>query len=129
MSGLLRDGTVAWQSLLPERFGEATVSVRLEELSGDLIIGRQINVRVRTKYLERIRNFSSVTANLIGIIGISLGIFIKKDKLRALMNKVDKDRQPKTEKPPFPRPPHTPPTPALPIPTSNLCHTPRLLIL
>lgn len=77
MSGLLRDGTVAWQSLLPERFGEATVSVRLEELSGDLIIGRQINVRVRTKYLERIRNFSSVTANLIGIIGISLGIFIK----------------------------------------------------
>ena len=77
MSGLLRDGTVAWQSLLPERFGEATVSVRLEEQSGDLIIGRQINVRVRTKYLERIRNFSSVTTNLIGIFGVALGIFIK----------------------------------------------------
>ena len=77
MSGLLRDGTVAWQSLLPERFGEATVSVRLEEQSGDLIIGRQINVRVRTKYLERIRNFSSVTTSLIGILGIGLGIFIK----------------------------------------------------
>ena len=77
MSGLLRDGTVAWQSLLPERFGEATVSVRLEEQSGDLIIGRQINVRVRTKYLERIRNFSSITTSLIGILGISLGIFIK----------------------------------------------------
>ena len=77
MSGLLRDGTVAWQSLLPERFGEATVSVRLEEQSGDLIIGRQINVRVRTKYLERIRNFSSVTTSLIGILGVALGIFIK----------------------------------------------------
>jgi hypothetical protein len=77
MSGLLRDGTVAWQSLLPERFGEATVSVRLEEQSGDLIIGRQINVRVRTKYFERIRNFSSVTTSLIGILGIALGIFIK----------------------------------------------------
>ena len=77
MSGLLRDGTVAWQSLLPERFGEATVSVRLEEQSGDLIIGRQINVRVRTKYLDRIRNFSSVSASLIGILGISVGIFIK----------------------------------------------------
>ena len=77
MSGLLRDGTVAWQSLLPERFGEATVSVRLEEQSGDLIIGRQINVRVRTKYLERIRTFSSVTTSLIGILGIALGIFIK----------------------------------------------------
>jgi len=77
MSGLLRDGTVAWQSLLPERFGEATVSVRLEEQSGDLIIGRQINVRVRTKYLERIRNFSSISTSIIGILGISLGIFIK----------------------------------------------------
>lgn len=77
MSGLLRDGTVAWQSLLPERFGEATVSVRLEELSGDLIIGRQINVRVRTKYLQRIRYFSSLSANLIGILGITAGIFIK----------------------------------------------------
>ena len=33
MSGLLRDGTVAWQTMLPERFGEATVSVRLEEVS------------------------------------------------------------------------------------------------
>jgi hypothetical protein len=77
MSGLLRDGTVAWQSLLPERFGEATVSVRLEEQSGDLILGRQINVRVRTKYLERVRNFSSITTSLIGILGITLGIFIK----------------------------------------------------
>ncbi len=77
MSGLLRDGTVAWQSLLPERFGEATVSVRLEELSGDLIIGRQINVRVRTKYLQRVRDFSSISATLIGILGITAGIFIK----------------------------------------------------
>ncbi|MGY8698118.1 MAG: hypothetical protein ACKVHC_00275 [Candidatus Poseidoniales archaeon] len=42
-----------------------------------MIIGRQINVRVRTKYLERIRTFSSVTTSLIGILGIALGIFIK----------------------------------------------------
>jgi hypothetical protein len=77
MSGLLRDGTVAWQSLLPERFGEATVSVRLEEQSGDLIIGRQINVRVRTKFLERILGFSSVTTGLLGILGISAAVFIK----------------------------------------------------
>jgi hypothetical protein len=77
MSGLLRDGTVSWQSLLPERFGEATVSVRLEEQSGDLIIGRQINVRVRTKFLERILGFSSVTTGLLGILGISAAVFIK----------------------------------------------------
>ena len=33
MSGLLRDGTVAWQTMLPERFGEATVSVRWKKLA------------------------------------------------------------------------------------------------
>jgi len=77
MSGLLRDSTVAWQSLLPERFGEATVSVRLEEQSGDLIIGRQINVRVRTKFLERLLGFSSVTTAVLGVLGISIAVFIK----------------------------------------------------
>jgi hypothetical protein len=77
MSGLLRDGTMAWQSLLPERFGEATVSVRLEEQSGDLLIGRQINVRVRSKYRERVRASSSLTANLLGGLGLILGAFIK----------------------------------------------------
>ena len=77
MSGLLRDSTVAWQSLLPERFGEATVSVRLEEQSGDLIIGRQINVRVRTKFLERLLSFSAVSTAVLGILGISVAVFIK----------------------------------------------------
>jgi hypothetical protein len=68
---------MAWQSLLPERFGEATVSVRLEEQSGDLLIGRQINVRVRSKYRERVRASSSLTANLLGGLGLILGAFIK----------------------------------------------------
>ena len=77
MSGLLRDGTMAWQSLLPERFGEATVSVRLEEQSGDLLIGRQINVRVRSQYRERVRASSSLSANILGSLGILLGAFIK----------------------------------------------------
>ncbi len=77
MSGLLRDGTMAWQSLLPERFGEATVSVRLEEQSGDLLIGRQINVRVRSQYRERVRASSSLSATVLGGLGILLGAFIK----------------------------------------------------
>jgi hypothetical protein len=63
--------------LLPERFGEATVSVRLEEQSGDLLIGRQINVRVRSKYRERVRASSSITANLVGGLGLVLAVFIK----------------------------------------------------
>ena len=69
MSALLRDGTVAWQSLLPERFGEATVSVRLEEVSGELLIGSQMNVRIRSVFKERIRAASSLVFNIIGLAG------------------------------------------------------------
>ena len=69
MSALLRDGTVAWQTLLPERFGEATVSVRLEEVSGELLVGSQMNVRIRSVFKEKIRSASSVVFNMIGVIG------------------------------------------------------------
>jgi len=69
MSALLRDGTVAWQSLLPERFGEATVSVRLEEVSGELLTGSQMNVRIRSVFKERIRAASSLVFNVIGLAG------------------------------------------------------------
>ena len=69
MSALLRDGTVAWQSLLPERFGEATVSVRLEEVSGELLIGSQMNVRIRSVFKERIRVASSLVFDIIGLAG------------------------------------------------------------
>jgi hypothetical protein len=70
MSGLLRDGTVAWQTMLPERYGEATVSVRLEEVSGELLIGSQMNVRIRPEFKERIRSISSLVLSLIGVTGI-----------------------------------------------------------
>ena len=70
MSGLLRDGTVAWQTMLPERYGEATVSVRLEEVSGELLIGSQMNVRIRSEFKERIRSSSSLILSLVGGIGI-----------------------------------------------------------
>ena len=79
MSGLLRDGTVAWQTMLPERYGEATVSVRLEEVSGELLIGSQMNVRVRSEFKERIRASSSLILTIIGGIGTlaasAIGIF------------------------------------------------------
>ena len=79
MSGLLRDGTVAWQTMLPERNGEATVSVRLEEVSGELLIGSQMNVRVRSEFKERIRASSSIILTIIGGVGTlaasAIGIF------------------------------------------------------
>jgi len=72
MTGLLRDGTMAWQTLLPERFGEATVSVRLEEVSGDLLIGRQINVNVRNEFQRRLRRIITLSTQVIGTIVIGL---------------------------------------------------------
>ena len=72
MTGLLRDGTMAWQTLLPERFGEATVSVRLEEVSGDLLIGRQINVNVRNEFQRRLRRIITVSAQVLGTVVIGL---------------------------------------------------------
>lgn len=74
MTGLLRDGTMAWQTLLPERFGEATVSVRLEEVSGDLLIGRQINVSVRNEFRTRLRRLITLSTQVLGTIIIGLGI-------------------------------------------------------
>ena len=72
MTGLLRDGTMAWQTLLPERFGEATVSVRLEEVSGDLLIGRQINVNVRNEFQQRLRRIITLSAQVLGTVVIGL---------------------------------------------------------
>ena len=72
MTGLLRDGTMAWQTLLPERFGEATVSVRLEEVSGDLLIGRQINVNVRNEFQQRLRRIITLSAQVLGAAVIGL---------------------------------------------------------
>ena len=77
MTGLLRDGTMAWQTLLPERFGEATVSVRLEEVSGDLLIGRQINVNVRNEFRTRLRRLVTVSAQLLGSLVIALGAVLE----------------------------------------------------
>ena len=77
MSGLLRDGTIAWQTLLPERTGEASVSIRLENTSGDLLVGRQINVRVRPEFVYWLRNTSSLTSYLIGSIGLAGSIIFQ----------------------------------------------------
>ena len=72
MTGLLRDGTMAWQTLLPERFGEATVSVRLEEVSGDLLIGRQINVNVRNEFRRILRRTVTLSTQVVGTLVIGL---------------------------------------------------------
>ena len=77
MTGLLRDGTMAWQTLLPERFGEATVSVRLEEVSGDLLIGRQINVNVRNEFRRRLRRIVTLSTQAMGSLVITLATVLE----------------------------------------------------
>lgn len=77
MSGLLRDGTIAWQTLLPEKTGDASVSVRLENTNGDLLVGRQINVGVRPEFFNWLRNTSSLTSYLVGAIGLAGSIIFQ----------------------------------------------------
>lgn len=74
MSNVLDLSTFLWQTLLPVRLGEATVTVRLEELDGDLIAGRQINVRVRSEYNRRLSSGTGVLAFATGIIVLVSGI-------------------------------------------------------
>lgn len=77
MSGLLRDGTITWQTLLPERTGEASVSIRLENTNGDLLVGRQINVRVQPEFVIWLRNTSSLTSYLVGVFGLFASIIFQ----------------------------------------------------
>ena len=77
MSGLLRDGTISWQTILPEKRGEASVSVRLENTSGDLLVGRQINVMVRPDFSNWFRTTSSLTFYAVGGIGLISSIFLQ----------------------------------------------------
>ena len=70
MSGLLKDSTVSWQTLIPTSAGDATVSVRLEETNGELLLGRQINVRVRAEFRQWLRSTSTYVSYLFGGLGL-----------------------------------------------------------
>ena len=74
MSGLLKDSTVSWQTLIPTTYGDATVSVRLEETNGELLLGRQINVRVRSEFGHWLRTTGSYMAYLFGGFGLTLSL-------------------------------------------------------
>lgn len=77
MSGLLQEGTLAWQTLLPEASGDASVAVRLENTDGDLLVGRQINVNVRPEFVKWFRNASSITSYIAGALGLSAALIFQ----------------------------------------------------
>lgn len=76
MSGLLKDSTVSWQTLIPTTKGDATVSVRLEETNGELLLGRQINVRVRSEFGHWLRTTGSYVAYMFGGFGVFISLFL-----------------------------------------------------
>ena len=54
----------------PYHFWGATVSVRLEEINGELLLGRQINVRVRAEFRQWLRSTTTYVAYLFGGLGL-----------------------------------------------------------
>ena len=49
------ESMIVWQSLIPSVFGEATVSIRLENTEGSLVNGRVLNVQSRADLTTRFR--------------------------------------------------------------------------
>ena len=82
----IRDSStsIVWQSLLPSIKGEATVTVRLEDDSGNLISGRVLNVQVGSDLITRTRRtvgamfmigaLIAITSPLLPLAGSVLGL-------------------------------------------------------
>tara|TARA_Y100000768_G_scaffold259528_2_gene197500 strand:- start:2265 stop:3833 length:1569 start_codon:yes stop_codon:yes gene_type:complete len=76
--------SIVWQSLLPSIKGEATVTVRLEDDSGNLISGRVLNVQVGSDLITRTRRtvgamfmigaLIAITSPLLPLAGSVLGL-------------------------------------------------------
>ena len=50
------------------------MSVRLEETNGELLLGRQINVRVRAEFRQWLRSTSTYVSYLFGGLGIVVAV-------------------------------------------------------
>ena len=74
MGDVLGSSLILWQTLLPLHLGESTVSVRIEEPGGELIYGRQINVRVRSEYNRRLSAGTGILLLGFSLFGMAIGI-------------------------------------------------------
>ena len=81
---LLQLGTTSWQSLLPNRYGEATVTVRLENEDGELLLGQQINTRVRSGTKKRLRRTGVVVSATLGVLGVVTSVILQVNRLLSL---------------------------------------------
>ena len=74
MGEILGGSLMFWQTMLPMHLGESTVTVRIEEPDGDLIYGRQINVRVRSEYNRRLSAGTGTILLGCSLLGMAIGL-------------------------------------------------------
>ena len=55
MGDLFKESRFIWQTLLPRQTGEATVTVRLEDKSGNLLSGKVATVQIQYDMSRRLR--------------------------------------------------------------------------
>ena len=70
LPNLLNSTRIIWQSLLPSGTGESTVTIRLEDLQGNLIAGRVLTVQIRNDLFTRLR----MTTGALFILGAIIAI-------------------------------------------------------
>ncbi len=70
LPNILNSTRIIWQSLLPSGTGESTVTIRLEDLDGNLISGRVLTVQIRNDLFTRLR----MTTGALFILGAIIAI-------------------------------------------------------
>jgi hypothetical protein len=70
VSSSLESSRIVWQTLIPSSMGDATVTVRLEDSSGNLISGKVLTSQVRSDLFTRLR----MTTGAVFMFGAALAI-------------------------------------------------------
>ena len=70
MADSMASSRIIWQTLIPSSNGESTVTVRLEDSSGNLISGKVLTSQVRSDLFTRLR----ITTGAVFMIGAALAV-------------------------------------------------------
>ncbi|MBV44019.1 MAG: hypothetical protein CMA54_04500 [Euryarchaeota archaeon] len=71
LTGAMLSSRIVWQSLIPSSMGETTVTVRLEDSSGNLISGKVLTAQVKSDLFTRLR----MTTGALFMLGAALAVF------------------------------------------------------
>tara|TARA_Y100001958_G_C20776332_1_gene249926 strand:- start:134 stop:424 length:291 start_codon:yes stop_codon:yes gene_type:complete len=70
ISSSMAKSRIVWQTLIPSSTGDATVTVRLEDSSGNLISGKVLTSQVRSDLFTRLR----MTTGAVFMFGAVLAV-------------------------------------------------------